>query len=69
MMGVEACLTSPRVREEVVAQRWVRGLTAHSVFVEAAPHPDPLRVSFARLDPASGAREKSAASADASYHA
>ncbi len=24
----------------------------------AAPHPDPLRASFARLDPASGEREK-----------
>jgi len=27
------------------------------VFVEAAPHPNPLRASFARLGPASGARE------------
>jgi hypothetical protein len=27
-------------------------------FAEAAPHPDPLRVSFARLGPAGGEREK-----------
>jgi hypothetical protein len=37
----------------------VKGIFRESKFVEAAPHPSPLRASFARLDPAkSGAREK-----------
>jgi hypothetical protein len=53
--------TSPRLRGEVgfYAKRKirVRGLSANSD-VETAPHPSPLRASFARLDPAkSGARE------------
>src|SRR3981189_3498615 len=35
------------------------GLSAHWVFVEAAPHPNPPRAGFARLDPAKcGAREQ-----------
>src|SRR5712664_3909499 len=36
----------------------VRGTIRESERVESPPHPDPLRASFARLDPASGAREK-----------
>jgi len=54
-------LTSPRLRGEVgfypKRKIRVRGLSANSD-VETAPHPSPLRASFARLDPAkSGARE------------
>jgi len=38
-----------------------------SAFAEAAPHPNPLRASFARLDPAkSGEREKRSIAAAAS---
>jgi hypothetical protein len=33
------------------------GLTARSVLVEVAPHPDLLRASFARLGPARGEKE------------
>jgi len=44
------------VRGEVAAlSRGGKGLTALaglSEFAEAAPHPNPLRASFARLDPA-----------------
>jgi hypothetical protein len=36
----------------------VKGTIGESERVESPPHPDPLRASFARLDPASGAREK-----------
>jgi hypothetical protein len=36
----------------------VRGTIREHESVETPPHPDPLRASFARLDPASGAREK-----------
>jgi hypothetical protein len=35
----------------------VRGHLRESELDETPPHPDPLRASFARLDPASGARE------------
>jgi hypothetical protein len=53
------------LRGEVAAlfARRVRGTIRESEPVERASHPDPLRASFARLDPAkSGAREKSAIS-------
>src|SRR6202142_3616051 len=46
----EAASTSPRLRGEV-------GLRSNPGEGET-PHPDPLRASFARLDPASGEREK-----------
>jgi hypothetical protein len=54
--------TSPRLRGEVGdgAQRrlWVRGTLRESCHAESPPHPNPPRASFARLDPASGARER-----------
>jgi len=50
--------TSPRVRGEVGAQRRVRGALRESEPVESPPHPDPLRASSARLDPAGGERER-----------
>jgi hypothetical protein len=58
-MSNAALFTSPRLRGEVgspLAIR-VRGTIRESEFVESPPHPNPLRESFARLDPASGARE------------
>jgi hypothetical protein len=58
-------LTSPRLRGEVgsYAKRKirVRGYRpiVRSQLAERAPHPDPLRASFARLDPVKdGEREK-----------
>ena len=66
---VSACdsQTSPRLRGEVelYAKRKVRVRGYRSIvgsrFAEGAPHPDPLRASFARLDPAkNGEREKRA---------
>jgi ATP-dependent DNA helicase UvrD/PcrA len=54
-------LTSPRLRGEVglrVSAIRVRGAIRESVPVERAPHPNPLRASFARLDPVkNGERE------------
>src|SRR6478609_514299 len=50
-------LTSPRLRGEVelYAKRKVRVRGDRSIvrsqFAERAPHPNPLRASFARLDP------------------
>ena len=42
----------------------VKGTLRESEYVERAPHPSPLRASFARLDPAkSGARELTVAAA------
>jgi DNA helicase II / ATP-dependent DNA helicase PcrA len=58
-----AALTSPRLRGEVAAlfARRVRGyrsLGEHRL-AERAPHPSPLRASFACLDPVkNGEREK-----------
>jgi hypothetical protein len=43
---------------EVGAKRRVRGIIRESGPVESAPHPNPPRASFARLDPASGEREQ-----------
>jgi hypothetical protein len=52
-------LTSPRVRGEVGSPSIrVRGRLNKSEFGETPPHPNPLRASFARLDPASGERER-----------
>src|SRR6202035_5038187 len=52
-------LTSPRVRGEVDARSaGGEGASQQVAVAGAAPHPDPLRASFARLDPAkSGERE------------
>jgi peptide/nickel transport system ATP-binding protein len=51
-------LTSPRLRGEVGAQSAPgEGDSPPAALVEAAPHPDPLRASLARLGPASGERE------------
>jgi peptide/nickel transport system ATP-binding protein len=56
-----ASLTSPRARGEVGLQSNPgEGDSQRVAPAEGAPHPDPLRASFARLDPASGEREKSA---------
>src|SRR5438132_14381794 len=55
-------LTSPRLRGEVgdsaSAMAPGEGVpdTLRSQLVERAPHPDPLRASFARLDPARAGR-------------
>src|SRR3954453_13974918 len=52
-------LTSPRVRGEVGAHAPDEGNSRQTVLSEAAPHPDPLRASSARLDPVKdGAREQ-----------
>src|SRR4051812_45682498 len=52
-------LTSPRVRGEVGAHAPDEGDSRQTVLSEAAPHPDPLRASSARLDPVKdGAREQ-----------
>jgi len=53
-------LASPRLRGEAAAlfARRVRGTLRESECVESPPHPDLLRASFARLDPASGEKEK-----------
>jgi peptide/nickel transport system ATP-binding protein len=52
--------TSPRVRGEVgLRSNPGEGDSPPVALAEAAPHPDPLRASSARLDPASGEREKS----------
>jgi hypothetical protein len=53
--------TSPRVREEVGAQRRVRVALRESEPVESPPHPNPLRASSARLAPASAERGRSTA--------
>ena len=56
-------LTSPRLRGEVEirgSEFRVRGtlrLLTSFEFLETAPHPDLLRASFARLDPARGEKE------------
>jgi DNA helicase II / ATP-dependent DNA helicase PcrA len=53
-------LTSPRVRGEVgwrVSAIRVRGALREAEPVDAPPHPNPLRASFARLDPVHGERE------------
>jgi peptide/nickel transport system ATP-binding protein len=53
--------TSPRLRGEVDARSASgEGDSPPAALAETAPHPDPLRASFARLDPASGQREKKA---------
>jgi hypothetical protein len=58
--------TSPRLREEVgfYAKRKirVRGTLVRLGLAENPPHPNPLRASFARLDPASGERGPQCAS-------
>jgi hypothetical protein len=36
----------------------VRGTLGESEFAESPPHPDLLRASYARLEPASGEKEK-----------
>jgi hypothetical protein len=56
-ISMSALLTSPRLRGEVGAKRRVRGAIHESEPVESPPHPNPLRASFARLDPARGERE------------
>jgi peptide/nickel transport system ATP-binding protein len=54
-----ATLASPRVRGEADARSAAgEGKSPSTVLVEGPPHPDPLRSSSARLDPASGEREK-----------
>jgi len=54
-----APLTSPRARGEVgLRSNPGEGDSPRAALAEAAPHPDPLRASFARLDPASGERER-----------
>jgi nitrate/nitrite transport system ATP-binding protein len=54
--------TSPRERGEVGLRASARdpgeGALLHPEHIAAAPHPNPLRASFARLDPASGARAR-----------
>src|SRR5882762_4185539 len=47
-------LTSPRLRGEVGADAPGEGDFPRTPLVESPPHPDPLRASSARLDPASG---------------
>jgi peptide/nickel transport system ATP-binding protein len=57
--------TSPRTRGEVDARSASgEGDSPPAVLVEGAPHPDPLRASFARLDLTSGEREKKAGGDD-----
>jgi peptide/nickel transport system ATP-binding protein len=57
----EVSLTSPRARGEVGLRGDPgEGETLPAALVESAPHPDPLRASFARLDPAGGERERGA---------
>jgi DNA helicase-2/ATP-dependent DNA helicase PcrA len=57
-------ITSPHLRGEVGAQSAPgEGDSPQTEIVETAPHPDPLRASSARLDPAGGEREKSALAA------
>jgi len=57
-------LTSPRLRGEVGAQSAPgEGDSPQTALVEGAPHPDPLRASSARLDPAGGERETTAPAA------
>jgi peptide/nickel transport system ATP-binding protein len=54
-----AILASPRVRGEADARSAAgEGESPSTVLLESPPHPDPLRASSARLDPASGEREK-----------
>jgi hypothetical protein len=58
-MSARTLFTSPCLRGEVrspLAIR-VRETIRESEYVASPPHPDPLRASYARLDPASGARE------------
>src|SRR5260370_10279624 len=51
--------TAPRLRGEVDARSTSgEGDSPPTALSETAPHPDPLRASFARLDPASGERQK-----------
>ena len=57
-------LTSPRLRGEVgLRSNPGEGDSPTALLSETAPHPNPLRASFARLDPASGARERTAGAA------
>jgi DNA helicase II / ATP-dependent DNA helicase PcrA len=57
-------ITSPRLRGEVGLQSNPgEGDSPQVTLAETAPHPDPLRASSARLDPASGEREKNAPAA------
>src|ERR1700736_4008248 len=69
----EVSLISPRLRGEVGLPTGRRkappddklhnpgeGDSPPVALVESAPHPDPLRASFARLDPAGGERERGA---------
>jgi peptide/nickel transport system ATP-binding protein len=53
-------LTSPRARGEVgLRSNPGEGDSPSTALAESPPHPNPLRASSARLDPASGEREKS----------
>jgi peptide/nickel transport system ATP-binding protein len=56
-----ALFTSPRLRGEVglrASAIRVRGAIREFDYAETAPHPNPLRASFARLDPVkNGERE------------
>ncbi len=55
--------TSPRLRGGVgLRSNPGEGDSQRVVLAETAPHPDPLRASSARLDPAGGEREKKAGS-------
>jgi peptide/nickel transport system ATP-binding protein len=54
-----ASSTSPRLRGEVgLRSNPGEGDSPTAALMEGTPHPDPLRASFARLDPAGGEREK-----------
>ena len=46
-----------RSEASAIAKRRVRGTIRESEPVDTPPHPNPLRASFARLDPACGERE------------
>jgi peptide/nickel transport system ATP-binding protein len=50
----EQLRTSPRRGEVDARSAAGEGLSPQTVLAEAAPHPDPLRASSARLDPAKG---------------
>jgi peptide/nickel transport system ATP-binding protein len=53
-----ALLTSPRGGEVGLRSNPGEGDSSPAALAESPPHPDPLRASSARLDPASGEREK-----------
>src|SRR5438034_3219144 len=64
LTSMSPSLTSPRLRGEVgLRSNPGEGDSPKTVLAETAPHPDPLRASSARLDPASGERERNAISA------